>query len=791
MAWTAAMRDDLHYEFRIGSYTVDAKAGELTGKDTSHHLPPKAMDVLVCLASQAGKVLTHEELLEAVWGDPDHGHDVLSHCISEIRSALGDRPDNPRYIRTIPRRGYQVVATVTPISTSESEPVVTERRQAPDSLWDKLKQRNVVRVSLAYAAVSWLLLQFAEIAFEALLFPEWAMRALFAALGIGFLIAVIVAWVYQVVPEEQYATPKESRRTDRWLQQSVDIAIIAVLAIAVGLLGYRQFVDRPMFDELPVIEAREPSEHSVAVLRFENLGTESRFSDGLAENLLHMLARLRELDVPSRSTTWEIAANEPDLVEVAKLLRVRYVLEGSVLQDEDNIRVFAQLIDGETGNHVWSQNFTEPLTANGFFRTQDEIAQQVVDEIQVTLSDKSQSQIRRASTQDKDALNHYLTGRDYLRRPSSPENLDTAVIAFETALSIDPDYAEAYAGLCEAQLGLYRLNFDAARYPVARDACIQAAEIDDDLPEVHLAMGTLYRYAGRYDDAELQLKKALEISPNTSFILEELGRTFRSANRLTEAEEAFHSAIVAEPSSWSTYKSMGNFLFRTGRYETALPYYRQVLTLRPDETAGWTNFATTQMMLGNFDSANLAFDRVIGENPDRYTYQNYANSLYYAADYETSAEVYRKALDLNDQDYRVWQSMATSLLRAEAPKEKVDDAFETSIHLARKMLEVNPDDPETLSVISVAYARTGNQELARESLRRVAEVGWENPNVSYFVALAYHLLDEHTAAISELERAVLMGFPMALIVEDPDFQALSNNKRYIALASTGRNKPGS
>ena len=785
------MREDLHYEFRIGSYSVDAKAGEVTGEDATHHLPPKAMDVLVCLASRAGKVLTHEELLDAVWGDPRLGHDVLAHSISEIRAALGDRPDNPLYIRTIPRRGYQIIATVTPTATSETGTVVPERRQAPDSLWDKLKQRNVVRVSIGYAAVSWLLLQFAQIAFEALLFPDWAMRAFFVALGIGFLIAVIVAWVYQVVPEDQLEIPAEARRRDRWLQQVVDIGIIVILAVGVGLLGYRQFIDKPIFDDLPVVEAREPSKHSVAVLRFANLGTDSRFSDGLAENLLHMLARLRELDVPSRSTTWEVAESEPNLVKVAKLLRVRYVLEGSVQQEKDDIRVFAQLIDGETGNHVWSQNFTEPLTANGFFRTQDEIAQQVVEQIQVTLSDKSQSQIRRASTEDKDALDHYLTGRDFLRRPSSPENLDTAVVAFESAVTIDPEYAEAYAGLCEAQLGLYRLNFDPTRYPIARDACIQAAEIDDGLPEVHLAMGTLYRYAGRYDDAELQLKKALEISPNTSFILEELGRTYRSANRLTEAETTFLSAIVAEPSSWSTYKSMGNFLFRTGRYEAALPYYRQVVVLRPDETAGWTNFATTQVMLGDFESANLAYNRVISDDPGRYAYQNYGNSLYYAADYEKSVEIYRKALDLNDQDYRVWQSMATSMLRAGAPAELVNDAFETSIDLAQKMLEVNPDDPETLSVISVAYARSGKHELARESLRRVAKVGWENPNVSYFVALAYYLLDEHTAAISELERAVLMGFPMALILEDPDFQALSNNKRYIALASTGRNRPGS
>lgn len=785
------MRTGPHDGFRIGNYTVDPRAGQVTGEDGTHHLTPKAMDVLVCLAARAGEVLTHEELLKAVWGYPGHSHEALTHSVSEIRAVLGDRPDSPNYIRTIHRRGYQVIAKVTTGNVSQAGEQTPEKKAPLVALWDTLKQRNVVRVSIAYAAVSWLLLQFGEIAFEALLFPDWAMRVFVVVLGIGFLIAVVIAWVYQVVPENAYGASTGKRRADRWLQQAVDVGIIAALAIAVGLLAYRQFIVKPVFEDLPVVEVREPSEYSVAVLRFENLGADFRFSDGLAENLLHTLARQRDFDVPSRSTTWEVAKAEPDLVKVAEQLRVRYVLEGSVQQQDDDVRVFAQLIDGKTGNHVWSENYTKPLTARGFFDTQDEIAHQVVGRIQATLTDKSQPRISSISTDETEALDHYLAGRDFLRRPSSAETLDAAVIEFESAVAIDPEYAEAYAGLCEAQLGLYRLNFDADRYSVATNACMQAARIDDRLPEVYLAMGTLYRYAGRYDEAELQLNKALEITPGSSFVLEELGRTYRSASRLTKAETTFQAAIVAEPASWSTYKSMGNFLFRTGRYREALPYYRQVLVMRPDDTAGWNNFATTKMMLGDFDEANLAFNRVIRDDPGRYTYLNYGNSLYYSADYEKSVEIYREALKLNDQDYRVWQSMATSMLRAGAPADQVSDAYETCIELARKMLTINPRDPETLSVISVAYARSGQRELALESLRRAGEVGWENPNVSYFVALGYHLLDERLTAIRELERAVLMGFPMPLISKDPDFQTLGDNERYIALVSSEHDKPGS
>ncbi len=789
-----AIRDILLDGFRVGDFTVHARADEIIGADGTHHLQPKVMDVLVCLAEKQGSVVSHSEILESVWGDREHSRDALAHCVSEIRTCFGDHAENSTYIRTIPKRGYQLIAPVTTLSEASSVPVAVRSSATANTLWENLKRRNVVRVSIAYTAVSWLLLQFAEIAFDALVFPTWSLRVLFIVLAIGFLVAVVIAWAYQVVPEEDPEFMNSRTRKDRWLQQAVDIGIIAILAVTVGLLAYRQLIVKPVFDdfenELPVVELREPDEHSVAVLRFESLDTDTRFSDGLAENLLHMLARLKEVSVPSRSTTWDLSDSESDVIEIANQLRVRYVLEGSVQQIDDDIRVFAQLIDGRTGNHVWSKIYTRPLTAAGFFETQDEIAAQVVKQIEVTLSDKSRAQIQRIPTENMVALQHYLTGRDYQRKPMAPETLGPAVSAFEQAILLDPEYTEAYAGLCDAHLGWYRLNNDANRYSTAEDACLKAVMMNESLPEVHVSMGTLYRYAGRYAEAELQLKKALEITPGASSVLEELGRTYRAANRLVEADQTFQAAIVAEPSSWSAYKSMGNFLFRTGRYEEALPYYRQVLILQPSDSAGYNNYAVTMFMLGRFDDANIAWTRVISDAPTRLTYVNYANSLYYSTDYELSVDMYKNALAMNDRDYRVWRSMATSMRRIDPYSEEAASAYNRSIELAREMLDINPADAEVLSQIAVAYARLGQNELSGESLRHLNEVGWENPNVSYFVALAHLLLGENTTAIRELERAVLMGFPRPLISEDPDFHSLSNNKRYMALVSTGPTRPG-
>ncbi len=794
------MESDLQSGFTLGEFQVRPLQGLLVGPKGDHHLQPKVVDVLLCLASSPGQVVEHSEILEKVWGSPDASQDALIHAISELRSGLTDRADSPQYIQTIPKRGYRLVCAIGP-STGPVQAAVTSDSVGSEAtgglrkLWAALQKRNVVRVSLAYAAVSWVLLQFFQIVFDALVFPPWSMRVFVVILAAGFLLAVVIAWAYQVVPEVSTADPVGTGRHARRLHQLVDVSIITVLAIGVSLLVYRQFVNKPVFQHVADLSVREspaePDDHSVAVLRFASLGGDRRFSDGLSENLLHLLARFKEIKVPSRTTTWNLSDKNVGSTDIAEQLRVRYVLEGSVQQEEDQIRVVAQLIDGSSGNHVWSENYDHALTAETYFSTQDDIAVKVIDQIQATLSSESEKFIGRNRTANLLALDHYLKGREFLRKQKTDENLAGAVREFDAAYTIDPDYAEAMAGLCESHLAHYVSTRNEDHFVDAERSCLRAATMDDSLGEVYAAMGSLYRYAGRYDEAQMYLGKALDLIPDSAAALEELGRAYRAGNKLVLAETTFQKAIVVEPGNWSVYKSMGAFLFRTGRYTEALPYFRQVLTLEPENTAGYNNLAVTNFMLGRFDEANVAWGHIIGNSPTRLTYVNYANSLYYSRDYVESVAMYRKALDLDDSDHRAWRSLAASLRYVEGEQLAVADAYSRAIELAQANLSINPDNPETLSQIAVSYARTGKDQLAERSLETVVKVGWENPNTSFFVALAYHLLGKSDAAISELERAVVMGFPRSLIAWDPDFQSLNSNKRYMALLETGETLPGS
>lgn len=787
------MKDRLQEGFRIGEFTVVPLQGQINGPAGSSHVQPKIVDVLVCLAASPGEVVEHARILEAVWGSPNASHDALTHAISEIRHCLGDHADRPSYIQTIPKRGYRMIAAVELVGSAEEHrgSAIIDETGNLSAIWSLLKERNVVRVSFAYAAVSWLILQFAEILFDALAFPEWSMRVFVVVLAVGFLLAVVIAWVYQVVPESAAGGDKTPRR----LHQAVDIGIIAVLALGVGLLGYRQFVLKPVFEvtdqRIVIATQSQPDEHSVAVLRFENLGADPRFTDGLSENLLHLLARFQEITVPSRTTTWNLSDKTIDVVDLASRLHVRYVLEGSVQQEQDQIRVVAQLIDGKSGNHVWSQNYDEDLSAETFFSTQDDIAIQVAEQIKATISESSLQLMARPRTTNFPALNDYLWGRMYLRQPKTDQSITGAIESFESAIGKDPEYVEAMAGLCEAHLASFDYTRGEENFVNAERACLRAATIDDTLGEVYAATGSLYRIAGRYDEAELNLLKALELLPDSAPILEILGRTYRSASKLALAETVFEEAINAEPGSWSVYKSMGNFLFRTGRYKEAIPYYHQVISLEGDSSPGYNNLAVTYFMLGRFDDANAIWASVLEESPTRLTYLNYGNSLYYSRDYELSADIYEKALDMDASDHRVWGNLAQSLRFVSGREDAAVTAWERAVELAESNLAVNPKNTETLSHIAAAYARIGKMQLAERSLDRLLGLGWKNPNTSFFVALTYYLLGREDDAIRELERAVAMGFPATLIAWDPDFQAMRNDRRYIALLQTAESMPDS
>ncbi|MGI9237833.1 MAG: tetratricopeptide repeat protein [Woeseiaceae bacterium] len=779
------MTENLRQGFKLGDSEIHPPSGTIRRPDGSHHVTPSAMDVLVCLAERAGHLVTREELIERVWKGSDTGDHALTRCITDLRHQLDDHPENPVYIQTLPRRGYRLLAPVNDDDASRPPAPSGKPQSSLILFWDNLKERNVVRVAIAYAAISWLLLQVAQVMSDALQFPDWSLRLFVVLLGIGFLLAVIVAWLFQVVPEKSYEGPVRQPRLNRF----VDFAIISILAIAVIFLVYRQFIDKPLFPtvaDLPTeMTSPKPADKSVAVLRFASFGGDSLFSNGLGEHLLNLLARVEGMQVPSRTVTWMMSDRDLDPRKIARDLSVRYVLEGSVQQQDHQIRVTAQLIDGASGNHIWSESYDASLSADDFFNVQDMIAHRVIDRLEVTLSDDIEAQMASRRTVNDEAFDHYLNGREELGKPKERASLNNAVAAFEASIDKDPHFAEAHAGLCEANLRWYVTARDTRYFDAAESACIRALRINKHLGEVYAALGSLHRYAGQYDQAVTELLEARSLLQDPAHVLEELGRTYRALNNLALAEQTFRLAIDREPGSWSVYKSMGNFLFRSGRYEDALPYYKQVTVMQHDSASAFTNIGSAFFMLGDFDNAIVAWRRSLDLEPTHSAWMNYGNSLYYQGRFAKSVAAYEQAVALNDSDFRAWGSLATSCQFVKGEEHCAVEAYARSIELIGDVLAINPFDASALSAQAAHFARSGSRQAARDVLQKLDAIEQDDPNVAFFAALAHLALGEPDVAVEELKTAVIMGYPTFLIAADAEFSTLADNPEFRKLVKNG------
>lgn len=795
------MDSRLQRGFRVGEYEVRPLEGRIIGPNGSQHVQPKAMEVLLCLAEQSGELVTRRYLIERGWGDTAESAEVLTRCISELRRHLDDHPDSVRYIQTVPRRGYRLVANVELADDSAVAPkgVATDRDPAaatvsataqdgnePPSLiaafWDDLKRRKVVRVSVAYFIVAWLLLQIGDVLFEALQLPDWALKLIIAIVVLGFPIAVVLAWAFQVTPEGIVLDIRGAKDGKTSLRRNLDVVIIGTLIVAVGVLGYRAFVrDSGVGDQAPSdIFAAQAPENSVAVLRFLNIGGEAHFSDGLGEELLDRLANLKELGVAARTSSWAFSDQDVDVPTIATQLDVNYVLEGSVQHVGDQIRVTAQLNDGKTGKHVWSNSYDRQLTTANFFQTQSDIARQVVSLLKISLSQESEARLSASPDTSIEALGFYLQGQEYFRKPHSDATLDTAASFFRQSLEVDPRFAMAYAGLCDTELGRYIITRDVAVFEAAERACHRALTLDDDMPRVMAALGGLYLFSGQNEKAEEQLVAAIAERPNLIDAYADLGEALENQGRLEEAEQAFLAMTTRQPGYWYSHNALGNFLYRQLRYEEAAQEWTKVTELVPDRALGYNNVGVAFYMMGNFDAASRAYELSVEIEPYVDNYTNLGLAYFYDGRYEKAAEMQLKAHELRPDDARLLGRLAVAYQHG-GREDEAEPLFRDAIELIQKQLVVNPDDIRLNRFLAVYNASIGDIEKAQKAIARALELRPKSSGVRFDAAKVALAVGDTDKAIAFLKEAKDLGYSTNLIWADPYFESLHNDAWFVLI----------
>jgi len=656
---------------------------------------------------------------------------------------------------------------------------------------DELRRRRVIRVALVYLVAAWVLIQVAQAMFPALLLPDWTVTLVVILVAIGFPVAIILAWAYQVEAEHSDPTATSVHYVvDQ--HRKLDFVIITALAVIVVILAYELYV-REASRDLPVAvdsQTSEPTDFgiepagrpSIGVLPFLNLSDDRQneyFADGLAEEILNLLVRVREIDVAARTSSFYFKNKDVDIKTVATQLGVSNVLEGSVRRQGDRIRVTAQLIQADTGFHIWSNTYDRKL--EDIFKIQDDIAREVVNGLQLVISSDSNDALQHVPTDSLEAYQYFLQGRDYLREEYSDKRLGSALTLFESAIAIDSNFAEAYAGLCNTYLALYQRSRSTEYFEQAERACHRGYTLDARAGDVYAALGKLYQASGQATKAAAEFEQAILLNSRNVDAYFGLADTYKQRDDNEQAEMIYQRAIGIQPGYWRGYLEMGIFHYSAGRFREAIEFFTQAVNLAPDNATGHLNLGSSFYLLGDFENAADAWQKSIELEPSTSAYVNVGSSYFFLGRFDDAAEMYRKASELAPEDFEVWGSLGDAYRYTENNKALALPAYEKAIELGEKLLEINQSDALTIAPLAQYYAHYGDLDRAAELIVDAEQLDPQDMYVQYFSAVTYISLGDSDSAIAAIEKAVELGYPPNLLRTDAGLAPIVGDVRIEAL----------
>lgn len=365
----------------------------------------------------------------------------------------------------------------------------------------ELKRRNVFRVAVAYLVAAWVLLQIADVVVPALQLPSWTITLVMVLLALGFVPALIGAWIFELTPEglrrESQVERHESITADTG--RKLNIATIALVLVGIGLLAADRY-----FVEGPVDRGPAPDEGGIpviAILPFQATGSDDGgfLASGLHDDLLTMLHKVGAFRVLSRTSVMEYAATTKNMREIGAELGASHILEGGVQARGNRIRINAQLIDAGTDEHLWADIFDDELTATNLFDIQAQLATAIAEQLHRTLSPDDRAVVEQVPTQNTEAYNAYLRARDVFEKEGYGASSNRLVVGLlEKAVRLDPNFAIAWAKLSEARTRLARAENDPSIREAALVALAEARRLQSDLVEADVAWAT-YLYHGRFE----------------------------------------------------------------------------------------------------------------------------------------------------------------------------------------------------------------------------------------------------------------------------------------------------
>ncbi len=484
-------------------------------------------------------------------------------------------------------------------------------------LFQELRRRKVFRVATLYAVTAWMIAQASVVLEGALNLPDWFDTIIVVTLLLGLPIALIVAWAFELTPDGfkptgKVDTPPAAKNSKK---RRLDIALGAALAAAVAFIAF----DTLILDRRPpnATETAQARNASIAVLPFADMSSaqdQVYFGDGIAEELLNLLAKVDGLRVASRTSAFTFRERTSSIDEIAEALNVSHVLEGSIRKSGDQIRITAQLIETGNDEHLWSETYDRALTAENLFTIQDEIAQAIINEVGGQLQFNTRDELPTTSTA---AYELFLSGRAKVERRGSDDILD-GIKDLEAAMRFDPNFFDAALYLAKAHrlAGHYADTDFLDAFARADDWYERAEALNPGDPRLVLARARLRSGRPEFDQTVLlpEFEKALSINPNDSEAYRYIGLIYGNLGRTEDALSYTEQALALDPKSSITLVNAGIYSNQLGQFDKALSYYRQLLELEPDSTFAHKNLSGIFAMRGDARMAH----RILMSQPDEF-----------------------------------------------------------------------------------------------------------------------------------------------------------------------------
>ena len=678
------------------------------------------------------------------------------------------------------------------------------------NFFSELQRRNVYRLAVTYAMVSWLLIQIATQVSPFFDIPSWTVRVVVLLLLLGFPVALILAWAFELTPEgikrTEEVAPHESirHRTGRKLLGFA--AIVGAIALGMFLVQFarrspasaKQYSASGLVSEAAPVQA--VAEKSIAVLPFSNLSAHEEsgfFTDGIQDEILTNLSKVADLKVISRSSVMVYKSGTPrNMREIGRQLGVAHLLEGSVQRSRNRVKVMAQLIDARTDTHLWAGQYDRELA--DAFTIQSEIAQAIATQLQAKLSPTEKAAIQRL-TRDIEAFDLYLRAKELLNAfhdtPNWKETLLRAVRLLDEAITRDPNFALAYCSITTAHDALYWYSLDRtpARLAQAQAAAQKALALAPDLGEAHLAQALVYYHGSRdYARALEELAIARRTLPNSAEVYSMGGWIARRQGRWEEALKNLEKAAELDPRNSKILNGLSVLYDLLRRYDEEVATFDRAVAANPSSRDYWQMMrAQIELEKGDTKAARSFLSSLpAGYDPDGAATWTRINLALYENDPESAARILaaskREELPGGAGSIVPASFFEGLIARVRGDAAKAREAFADARVKVEARLGEQRDDALLLATLGLIDAGLSQKEEAvREGrqamdLRPIADDAVDGVTVMTCLALIYAWVGEVDSAIERLAFLAKTpgGPPYGQLKYDPAWDAVRGDPRF-------------